>query len=84
MDVEHQRLSGTVIRKLVAAGSKSEHDAVVLRTPDGTDFILRRSGGNAFRDEQLDNLVGSSITAEGNVVGRVFIMNSWRGDNPRS
>ncbi len=77
MDAERQRLSGSVIRKAVAQGSKSEHDAVILRTPDGGEYILRRRGGNAFRDEQLDRLVGSSITADGIVAGQVFIMNSW-------
>ena len=78
MDAEPKRLSGTVIRKPVAVGSKSERAAVVLQTAEGGEYILRRSGGNAFSDPQLDALVGSSITADGQVVaGQTFIMKSW-------
>lgn len=72
-----QRMTGTVIRKGVARGSKSERDAVVLQTAEGGEYILRRSGGNAFSDPQLDALVGSSITADGQVAGQTFIMKSW-------
>ncbi|MDO8598131.1 MAG: hypothetical protein Q7R45_16090 [Sulfuricaulis sp.] len=78
MDAEPKRLSGTVIRKPVAVGSKSERAAVVLRTSDNAEYILRRSGGNAFSDPELDKLVGSSITADGQVVAsQTFIMKSW-------
>lgn len=75
--MDAQRLTGTVIRKSVAQGSKSERDAVVLRAQDGGEYILRRSGGNAFSDPQLDKLVGSSIAADGKVVGNIFIMDRW-------
>ena len=81
MDSRHQRLTGAVIRKAVAKGSKSEHEAVVLRTPEGGEYILRCSGGNAFRDPQLDDLVGSTITADGLVTGQTFIMKVWNVDD---
>ena len=78
MDTRIQRLTGIVIRKAVARGSKSEREAVVLQTSDNAEYILRRSGGNAFSDPELDKLVGSSITADGQVVaGQTFIMKSW-------
>jgi hypothetical protein len=77
MDAERQRLSGAVIRKLIAQGSKSEREAVILRTQDGGEYILRRRGGNAFSDAQLDKLVGSSIAADGLVAGQTYIMNNW-------
>jgi hypothetical protein len=77
MDAEPNRLSGTVIRKPVAVGSKSERAAVVLRTQEGGEYILRRRGGNAFSDAQLDKLVGSSIAADGRIFGQTFIMNTW-------
>ena len=73
-----QRLTGAVLRKAVAQGSKSEHEAVVLRTPEGGEYVLRRTGGNAFRDPELDGLVGSSITGEGLVTGQTFIMTRWQ------
>ena len=78
MDSTQQRLIGAVIRKAVAKGSKSEHEAVVLRTPEGGEYLLRRAGGNAFRDPELDRLVGSSIAADGLVTGQTFIMKRWR------
>ena len=77
-----QRKSGTVARKLVAHGSKSEREAVVLVTRDGAEFILRRKGGNAFSDPQLDELVGSSITADGHETGQTFIMTTWNRSGP--
>jgi hypothetical protein len=78
MDSTPQRLTGAVIRKAVAKGSKSEHEAVVLRTAEGSEYWLRRAGGNAFRDPELDRLVGSSITADGRVAGQTFIMKRWQ------
>jgi len=83
MNSSQQRLTGAVIRRAVAKGSKSEHEAVVLRTPEGDEYVLRRRGGNAFRDPELDNLVGSSISADGLVAGQTFIMHSWTPQTPR-
>ncbi len=82
MDAQVERKAGIVARKLVARGSKSEREAVVLVTPEGGEFILRRKGGHAFRDPQLDELVGTSITADGYVDGQTFIMASWNPLNP--
>ena len=50
-------VEGNVVRRRVGAGSKSERDAVMIDTADGS-FVLRRQGGNAFSDPQLDALVG--------------------------
>ncbi len=80
MERGSRRISGKVLRKEVARGSKSEHEAVVLRTKDGEELVLRRLGGNAFADPQLDKLVGASITAEGQVAGGTFILKSWKVD----
>lgn len=81
MAQDSRRLSGKVIRKKVAGGSKSEHQAVVLRTSDGEEWLLRRLGGNAFSDPQLDELVGDSITGEGQIAGNTFILKSWTLDS---
>lgn len=66
------RFVGRVTRADVGKGSKSEHNAVVLDSPGGR-FILRRKGGNAFQDPELDRLVGQVIEAEGEVSGRTLI-----------
>ena len=71
-------LSGEVVKKRVAPGSKSEHDAVVLMAADGAEYLLRRLGGNAFSDPDLDALVGKRIRGAGNIVaGATFIMKEW-------
>ena len=67
---------GRVIKRLVAAGSKSERQAVLLSTASG-DYVLRRQGGNAFNDPELSRLVGQTISAEGDLHGYTFIMRSW-------
>jgi hypothetical protein len=69
-------LSGEVCRNEVAAGSKSERSAVVLKTRDG-EYILRIVGGNAFHDERLDALVGKRIRADGELHGTSFLMRRW-------
>lgn len=80
MAQDTRRLSGRVVRKPVARDSKSEHAAVVLKTDGGEEYLLRRLGGNAFSDPQLDELVGSSITGDGHVAGQTFILKSWKVD----
>lgn len=80
MERGSRRISGKVLRRTVAGGSKSEHKAVVLRTKDGAELLLRRLGGNAFADPQLDDLVGTSIIGEGQVAGGTFILKSWKVD----
>lgn len=65
-----------VVRKLFGKGSKSEHVAVSLETPTDT-FMLRRLGGNAFRDSELDVLVGKRLRCEGTLVGSTVLMTHW-------
>jgi len=69
-------LIGEVRKKQVAAGSKSERQAVVLRTQDA-EYVLRIIGGNAFHDERLEALVGKRIRVEGELHGTTFLMRRW-------
>lgn len=64
---------GKVVRKLTAAGSKSEREAVVLEA-GGRVFVLRREGGNPFNDSGLDDLVGKSVRVEGDLLGGYTIL----------
>jgi hypothetical protein len=82
MQPPRKRITGTVMRSRIAPGSKSDHVGVVLRTESGKEYILRRSGGNAFRDEALEELVGNTITGVGFVVGQTFIMKDWTAKGP--
>jgi hypothetical protein len=70
-------LRGTVERRRVGGGSKSEHDAVVLATGDAV-YALRRRGGHAFEDPVLDALVGKELEFEGLLQDNVFHVSFWR------
>lgn len=72
------QLTGRVAARPFAQGSKSAHTAVVLETDDGKSWVLRRMGGNAFRDEALDKLVGKRIRADGRLAEHSFLMTSWK------
>lgn len=70
-------LSGHVVQRRVSAGSKSDRSAVLLETNEG-DLILRRKGGNPFRDAVIDALVGQRIEAHGVLAGPgTFIIDHW-------
>ena len=71
-------LQGRVIKKMYGAGSKSEHQAVYLKSSHG-EFKLRLPNANPFQDPQLDKLVGKSIAAHGEVdqVSNQFFVSHW-------
>ena len=70
------QISGRVIKEVVSKGSKSEHAAVLLDTGK-KKYVLRRVGGNPFKDPALDKLVGKSISVVGNVAGQTLLMSEW-------
>lgn len=71
-------LKGLVVRLPYALGSKSEHDAVCLRAPGGRSYRLRLIDGEPFEDPRLEDLVGRSISAKGEIVhGNTMIVWQW-------
>lgn len=68
-------LTGKVVQKKFAAGSKSEHDAVYLET-DGGSYQLRRLGANPFFDPELKKLVGEKVTVTGMLNESLFLANT--------
>ena len=72
---------GLVIRRVVAVGSKSERDAVVLVTDDG-EYVLRRRGANPFVDPELDALVGKTVRCTGELRGSTLIASDIAEDPP--
>ena len=70
-------IRGRVERRRVSAGSKSEHEAMVLVTAEGAEYKLRRQGGNPFRDPEIDALEGKRIECEGVVREGLVIMTRW-------
>lgn len=83
MDAAPLQVSGQVTLEAVDQGSKSERNAVVLKADSGRTYFLRRQGGPAFGDHQLDELVGRRIAAEGVEFGRTLIMRDWTPDPNR-
>jgi hypothetical protein len=70
------KLRGRVTKKLLYAGTKSEHEGLVLVTAEG-EFKLQRKGGNPFWDEILADLEGKEIEAEGALKESRFTMSHW-------
>ncbi|MFL4975301.1 MAG: hypothetical protein ACJ8DK_13620 [Microvirga sp.] len=77
MDLLKVQLEGRVVRERVSQGSKSERDAISLKTPDGETYLLRRQSAPAFGDKGLDHLVGRSIRASGLAADKTLIMRDW-------
>ena len=75
------RFLGTVTRKRIRSGSKSEHEAMVLTTAGGASYKLRRPGGNPFWDEKLAELEGEVISGEGELEGEDLFLSSWNIEN---
>lgn len=71
------KLRGLVKKRTLYAGTKSEHEGLVLLTPEG-EFKLRRQGGNPFWDEALAELEGKEIEGEGVLRGNQFILSCWK------
>ena len=67
---------GTVERKRLFAGTKSEHHGLVLVTEAGT-YKLRRQGGNAFQDPELATLAGKTILCDGILRDNVLLMTRY-------
>src|SRR4051812_14756084 len=67
--------TGHVVKKSFGQGSKSQRNAVLLVTDDG-EYVLRRQGGNAFHDPQLEGLVGKSIRCQGVLHGYTLLVSS--------
>lgn len=70
------RYQGEVVLMPTGRGSKSEREVVQLVTKAG-EFILRRRGGNPFRDQVLEALVGKKIEALGRLKGRTLFLEEW-------
>lgn len=72
---------GRVRRSRYATGTKSQQNAVLIETPQGT-FRLRRAGGTSFSDRDLDDLVGHDIVCEGQLHRDTVLMTEWSPADP--
>lgn len=71
-------VEGWVGRETYAAGSKSEHSALMLTTGDGSRYLLRRLGGPAYADPELDPLEGHRVLVTGRIHRDVFLIEESR------
>jgi hypothetical protein len=70
-------VTGAVELAEYAPGSKSEHQAVELREPSGTRWVLRRPGADPFADPELRALAGRVVTVTGREHGHVLFVDRW-------
>lgn len=78
MPTREIELTGVVRREIVNKGSKSEYEAVVLATPDGSTYALTQPNANPFEPGDLDRLVGHSIETRGLLTDQTLSMRQWR------
>ncbi|MFM2119753.1 MAG: hypothetical protein RL722_1221, partial [Pseudomonadota bacterium] len=70
---------GRIERRLLARGSKSEHQGLVLvDEADGQAWPLRRRQGPAFGDQELAALEGQRVQVTGHLVDRLLLIDRWR------
>lgn len=77
--IKEVQLSGKVVIKKIAEGSKSERNAVLLQTKEKA-YILRKMGGNPFHDPSLEMLNGKKIIAKGILNRNLFLAKEIRED----
>jgi hypothetical protein len=70
-------LTGRVVRKVFAKGSKSERPGIYLISDSG-EYLLRRRGANPFHDSELEALIGRRISCRGILHDYTFIIASWK------
>ncbi len=69
-------VTGRLGRKIVAPGSKSERESLVIEADDGTMLLVRRRGAPSFgeEDEEMGALVGCRVALTGTVLeGTVLV-----------
>ena len=64
---------GRVTESSYAKGSKSEHNAIFIETPDNR-YVLRRKSGHAFSDPHLKRYVGHEVECDGFLIGNTLLV----------
>lgn len=65
-------ISGLVIEKNFAGGSKSEHESLYLLTSE-KEYVLRRLNANPFHDQHLLGFKGKQVTVTGILDKNTFL-----------
>ena len=73
-DDDRVLLEGRVEKRALGQGSKSAHEGMVLVLADGSHHVLRRPGGNAYRDPILEALEGQHVRLRGRIRPNFFLL----------
>ncbi len=78
-----ETLTGRLTSDVVAPGSKSERQALVLETDDGRVLVVRAAGATTFGapDADLTQLAeppGAPVELTGRVVAGTLLATAWR------
>ena len=65
-------ITGKLVQKDFAQGSKSESQAIYIQTADG-EYVIRKAGDNPFQNDSLIDLIGKNVKAEGSLNGYLFV-----------
>ena len=65
-------ISGVVVQKVFARGTKSEHDALYIHCGDH-EYVLRRLNANPFQDDLLLSFKGKTVVAKGVLTNNTFL-----------
>lgn len=76
MDFERITVTGVVSVETRDQGSKSERNALLLKTDAGETHVLRNNDAQSFGDHSMDPLVGKTIITEGLANGSTLIVQS--------
>ena len=65
-------LRGRVTKGLYAKGSKSEQEAIFIKTTKGR-YVLRRKSGPAFDDPELVQYIKQEVECDGFIIGTTLL-----------
>jgi len=72
--LEKMKISGRVVRRKIAVGSKSENKNGICLVTKDKEYILIELGANPFSDKTLKSLVGKQVELEGTIEGNRFFI----------
>jgi len=70
-------ISGQIIEKALAAGSKSQHQGLFIVCAEA-EYVIRFKGDNPFENKSLKAFIGKQVMAEGILIDYLFLANSVR------
>ena len=70
------KIEGEVYTKRVGKKSKTDYDAICIKT-SRRHYVLRQPGQGPFKNPELEQLIGKKIKAEGESINDIFFVINW-------